>query len=489
MKRKSRQGRRLILAAAAALAVTSAAAVSAAAPAGAVSSEPVAVTVDAGQRDQVIDGFGFSEAFREPVISSLPTAERQQIGADLFSTTVGAGMSIVRFGLGGPTDPGDPINGPGDYQDQVWLGTLAEEFGVRQFYADAWTAPARFKTNDSLDEGGYLCGAPGETCASGDARPGYAAYLAGQAKGFADNGIPIEAVDFVNEAEIGPAYASMYMTPAQAANFIPYLGRALRTAHLPTKVACCDAEGWLDQPASGGTGTPAFDGGQAYTQAVLADPAAARYVSLITSHGYTSPPSVPLTGRRPVWQSEWADQGAWDASWDDATTGDGFAWAQNILGGLTRGGVSGFFYWWGASNSAANSDLIKVNGSAISLSGRYWAFAAFGRYLRPGAVRLGTTTSDGDLEVSAFRNGDGSVVTEILNPGTAAVPVSLRGVPGEGSVPGEDGVSAEGGVPGEDRAAGHGTTAYVTNGSDRLTPEGGPLSVPARSLLTVVTKG
>ena len=357
-------------------------------------------------------------------------------------------MSIVRFGLGGATDPGDPISGPGDYHEQIWLGKLAEEFGVRQFYADAWSAPAQDKTNDSLDNGGYLCGVPGETCASGDARQAYADYLTGQAQGFAANGIPLEAVDFVNEPEIGPAYASMYMTPAQAANFIPYLGRALAAAHLPTRVACCDAEGWTD--------------GETYTQAVLGDPRSARYVSLITSHGYTAPPTVPLTSQRHVWESEWADFSTWDPAWDDSTNGDGFTWAQDIQTALTQAGVSAFFYWWGASASTANSGLIQVQGPVINLSKRYWAFAAFGRYIRPGAVRLGAATTDSALDVSAFRDTGGSSVVEILNTGTTSEPVSLRGL-----------------------SAGR-ESAYVTNEADALTPQAGPLTAPARSLLTVV---
>jgi len=443
------------LAAGAVLAVASVTALMMAGPASAAPSRPaqagtVNVTVNPGQVHQRIDGFGFTEAFREPVITALPAAEQQQLGALLFSTTRGAGMSIVRFGLGGATDPGDAISGPGDYQEQLWLGRLAEEFGVRQFYADAWSAPASMKTNDSLDNGGYLCGVPGETCASGDARPAYASYLAGQAKGFAANGIPIEAVDFVNEAEIGPAYASMFMTPAQAANFVPYLGRALAAAHLPTRVACCDAEGWSD--------------GESYTQAVLGNPASARYVSLITSHGYTAPPTVPLTSDRPVWESEWADFSPWDPAWDDATNGDGFTWAQNIQTALTQANVDAFFYWWGASASTANSGLIQVQGSTINLSKRYWSFAAFGRYIRPGAVRVGASSSSSALSVSAFRDPGGSWVVEILNTGSTSQPVSLRGLPG-----------------------GH-ATGYVTNESDALTAlPRGSLTVPARSLLTVVS--
>jgi glucuronoarabinoxylan endo-1,4-beta-xylanase len=409
-----------------------------------------AVTIDPGQRYQVINGFGFAEAFREPVISSLPAAELQQVGSLLFSPVNGAGMSIVRFGLGGATDPGDPIQGPGDVADQVWLGKLAEQFGVHQFYADAWSAPPEMKTNGSLDNGGSLCGVPGESCLNGDYRQAYADVLAALAKGFADQGIPLEDVDFVNEPEIGPAYASMQMTPAQAAGFVPYLGRALAGLHLRTKVACCDAEGWTD--------------GEAYTQAVLGDPAAARYIGLITSHGYTAPPTVPLTSARPVWESEWANFDPWDPAWDDGTQGSGFTWAQDIQTALVSANVNAFFYWWGASASTANSGLIQVVGPTINLSKRYWAFAAFGRYIRPGATRIGAASPDSSLQVSAFRNRDGSVVAEILNTGTTDQPVSLQGIDASGA------------------------SAYVTDEADSLAPEtaGSGLVAPARSLTTVV---
>jgi glucosylceramidase len=86
------------------------------------------------------------------------------------------------------------------------------------------------------------------------------------------------------------------------------------------------------------------------------------------------------------------------------------------------------------------------------------------RRVRPGAVRPGATSTDSGLEVSAFRNRDGSRVTKILNAGTTDQPVTLRGAGG-----------------------GH-VSAYVTNESDSVTPVSGPLTVSARSLLTVVTR-
>jgi O-glycosyl hydrolase len=445
----------------AAVALAVALAAGASACSGAASSQPGAlpqsplprpvtaqVAVDPGQVDQPIDGFGFAEAFREPVITALPASAQQRLGALLFSPRTGAGMSIVRFGLGGPTDPADHISGPGDVADQVWLGKLAEQFGVSQFYADAWSAPAHMKTNGSIDNGGFLCDVPGVKCKAGDFRAAYASYLTAQAKGFAEHGIPLEAVGFVNEPEIGPSYASMLMIPAQAASFVPFLGRALAAAHLPAKVACCDTEGW--------------DDAEAYTQAVLGDPAAARYIGLITSHGYSSAPTVPLTSARHVWETEWADFGRFDPAWDDGANGDGLTWAQYIQTALTKADVNAFFYWWGAFGGKDNSGLIRLKGSTITLSKRYWAFAAFGRYIRPGAVRVGATSSVGALDVSAFRNRDGSQVIEILNTGTTAAPISLKGLP-----------------------AGH-LSAYLTGDSEALTPLSGPLTAPARSLLTVV---
>ncbi len=91
------------------------AAVSATSPTSAAPRDPgpaTGITVQASHRYQVVNGFGFSEAFRQSVITALPGPEQQQLMSLLFDPVTGAGMSIVRFGLGGA----------GDVGDQVWLG-------------------------------------------------------------------------------------------------------------------------------------------------------------------------------------------------------------------------------------------------------------------------------------------------------------------------------------------------------------------------------
>ncbi len=49
-----------------------------------------------------------------------------------------------------------------------------------------------------------------------------------------------------------------------------------------------------------------------------------------------------------------------------------------------------------------NTGLVDVEGSTVATSGRLWAFASYSRFIRPGAVRIGTTTSEAALDVTAF---------------------------------------------------------------------------------------
>ena len=52
--------------------------------------------------------------------------------------------------------------------------------------------------------------------------------------------------------------------------------------------------------------------------------------------------------------------------------------------------------------------------------------------MRPGAVRIGASSADGDLEVTAFRNANDSVAVVALNPATTAqaATFSLQGAGG-----------------------------------------------------------
>src|SRR5579875_552616 len=359
-----------------------------------------------------------------------------------------------------------PLSSLNDDSGQLWFAQqIKADYGVTNVFADAWSAPAFMKTNDSVDNGGTLCGVPGATCSSGDWRQAYANYLVQYAKDYAAAGVPLSYVGPENEANLSPSYAGMVMSPSQTANLLGILGPAMASSGLSTKVECCATEGW--------------DYAAQYASAIESDPTANSYTPLFTSHGYTAAPTSPLPGwSKPAWETEWSTFDTWDPAWDDGSDASGLTWAQHIYQGLTGADLSAFLYWWGSTTPSENGDnegLVEINGSTVETSGRLWAFANYSRYVRPGAVRIGAATSDGNLDLTAFKNTDGSIAIVALNTGRSsdAVTYSLSGT----------------GTP--DGAT---VTPYLTNSSNDVaaqpstTVSGGSFSatVPARSLVTYV---
>ncbi|MET9628859.1 glycoside hydrolase [Lentzea sp. NPDC006480] len=381
------------------------------------------ITVDGSGEHQTIDGFGFSEAFGRGEImhgsQGLSAPKQREILDLLLSRNTGAGMSILRLGIGStsansiqPTNPGGPDATPRyvwdrDDESQVWLAQQAKAYGVDRFYADAWSAPGYMKTNGDEANGGSLCGLAGASCASGDWRRAYANYLVQYTKFYAQEGIRITDLGFTNEPDYTSDYSSMRFTPAQAAEFVKVLGPI--AAGL--KVTCCDSFGWNQQSA--------------YTKAIEADPAARGIVATHTGHTYASQITGPLPTTRRSWMSEWSPNGTtWNENWDDGSGYDGLTIAKAVHTALTTGNVNGYVYWYGASTGATRG-LIQLNGDGYRVSKRLWALANYSRFIRPNATRIDATSS-GDLLMSAFRNTDGTLAVVALNTGTTANSVSYK---------------------------------------------------------------
>ncbi|MDT7788572.1 MAG: glucuronoarabinoxylan endo,4-beta-xylanase [Pseudonocardiales bacterium] len=381
------------------------------------------VTVDGSGKHQTIDGFGFSEAFGRGEImhgsQGLSALKQREILDLLLSRSTGAGMSILRLGIGStaansiqPTNPGGPNATPRyvwdrDDESQVWLAQQAKAYGVNRFYADAWSAPGYMKTNGDEANGGSLCGLSGASCASGDWRRAYANYLVQYAKFYAQEGIRITDIGFTNEPDYTTNYSSMRFTPAQAAEFVRVLGPIASGL----KVACCDSFGWNQQSA--------------YTKAIEADATARGIVATHTGHTYASQITGPLPTTRHSWMSEWSPNGTtWNENWDDSSGYDGITIAKAVHTALTTGNVNGYVYWYGASTGATRG-LIQMNGDGYRVSKRLWALANYSRFIRPDATRIDATSS-GDLLMSAFRNADGTLAVVALNTGNAANSVSYK---------------------------------------------------------------
>ncbi|KAI1746920.1 glycoside hydrolase family 30 protein [Xylaria castorea] len=389
-----------------------------------------AVTVNLDQKYQTIDGFGCAEAFQRAVQMSKLTEDKQQYVLDLlFSTTNGAGLSILRNGIGSspdmssdhmvsiqPKSPGGPSSPPqyiwdGSDNKQLWVSQEAMKRGVRTIYADAWSAPGYMKTNGNDANGGSLCGVGGASCSSGDWRQAYADYLVQYVKYYLEANVTITHLGFLNEPELTTSYASMRSSGSQAADFIKVLGPTLQKANLSVGINCCDAEGWSSQAGMLG-------------QMSSVD----QYISTITAHSYTSSPGSPMNTRHRVWQTEAADlNGNWQgAFYSNGGAGDGITWANNIHTAVANANASAYLYWIGAQTGTTNSKLIRLDGNNVSPSKRLWAFGQFSRSARPGAVRVGISGAPSGVRAAAFQNVDGSVAAVFINGGASAVNVQVK---------------------------------------------------------------
>ncbi len=402
------------------------------------SSSITTVTINAAEQYQRIAGFGVSEGFGQAkTLMSTPASVQKQVLSLLYSPTSGAGLTILRNEISAdkgftiePKAPSGPTAKPSyltlaevdQDQGQLWFAKQVKaDFGASVF-ADAWSAPGFMKTNDSAINGGTVCGVPGASCKSGDWRQAYADYLVQYAKDYAAAGVPLGYVGPENEGNLAVPQDSMIMRPAQTANFMAILGATLARSGLSTRAECCASIGW--------------NYAQQFAAAIETDKQANTATALFASHGYFAAPDSPLKGwSKPIWQTEWAPFGhqPFDPAWDDGSPSSGFTWAQNIHTGLTAANLAAFLYLWGASTSGPtgpNTGLLEVKGNTVATSGRLWAFASYSRFIRPGAVRIGTTTSRAGLEVSAFRNSDGSAALIVLNSthSRQAATFSLRGL-------------------------------------------------------------
>ncbi|KAJ5150819.1 uncharacterized protein N7482_010071 [Penicillium canariense] len=388
------------------------------------------VTVDTTVKYQEVDGFGCSQAFQraEDIFGKygLPPVNQTFVLNLLFDKTIGAGFTILRNGIGSsnssasnymnsiePFSPGSPSARP----KYVWDGydsaqfSLAEKAysrGLSSLYANAWSAPGYMKTNLDENKGGYLCGVTGTSCPSGNWMQAYANYLVQYIRFYKQSGVEVTHLGFLNEPQLAPSYASMLSNGTQAADFIRVLSRTVKKAGLNVKLTCCDGMGWDLQAEM----MPELQAGP--------DPAI-NHLSVITGHGYESAPTFELDTEVKVWESEWADltgQFTPYTFFENGTEGEGLTWARRIQVAFTDANVSAFLYWIGAENSTTNSGLINMINNEVIPSKRFWAFAQFSKFVRPGARRVLSSSSQSAITTSAFVNTDGVVAAQLINNGT-----------------------------------------------------------------------
>lgn len=210
---------------------------------------------------------------------------------------------------------------------------------------------------------------------------------------------------------------------AEAISFIPTLYQTVQGANLDLNITCCDAIGWDSQ--------------ETYTTALNAA-GMDEYLSVITSHMYTSDATSAIDTSLPTWITEagveTSDAPPFTTRWHDSgAPNEGMVWASKLATGFIDANLSAYLFWEGfeIEETQSASHLVDVGSSGDAEGSTiFYSFAMWSRFIRSGAHRVQTSGSIDDVATAAFVNTDGSVVVVLTNSGdvtqTAQIGVSVE---------------------------------------------------------------
>jgi glucosylceramidase len=408
------------------------------------------VTVDPAESFQRIEGFGASITDSSAhLLAGSP--DREEIMRTLFDPRSGLGLSYLRQPIGAS----DFVVGPHYTYDDLAAGET--DFGMRRFstahdqvqilpllrqaralnpslkvMASPWSPPAWMKTNDSLVGGRFI----------DDPRyyEAYARYLVRFVQDYQRAGVPVDALTLQNEPQNrNPSgYPGMDFRDTEEARLVETLGPQLRRAGLSTKLLGYD-HNWSLHPND--VGPPDDPANPDYARSLLSDPGARRYLAGTAFHCYYGDPASQTTLHdvfpdKDIYFTECSGT----LSGNPATTfPDTLHWHTRYLTvGAVRNWAKTVITWnlaldpaGGPHNGGCDTCIgvvtIDPRTGHATPTADYYVLGHVTRFVKPGAVRIGSTVA-GNIWNVAFRNPDGSIVVVAVNDdwGTGSQRFNLR---------------------------------------------------------------
>lgn len=278
-----------------------------------------------------------------------------------------------------------------------------------------WSPPAWMKSNGEMNHGGQLL----PECAAR-----YAGLIADYVSHYRAAGLDVRMVSVQNEPEAVQTWDSCIFTAEEEGRFAADILRpALDSAGLSeVQILIWDHNKESLLRRANGT---------------FSVPGAAQAVSGVAFHWYTGDhfEAVELARRRYPEKKFYFTEGCVEYSRFDGASDLKKAemYAHDILGNLNAG-IAGSIDWnllldsKGGPNHVGNfcEAPIMLNArGGLEYKGSYYYIGQFSRYIRPGALRLETSRYCAELEVTAFRNPDGSTAVVLLNRTDTELPACL----------------------------------------------------------------
>lgn len=374
---------------------------------------------------------GFGGAFTEASAvcwKDLPPERRQAFldacfGPDGLGYTLGrVHMGSCDFSLGnyacqsGPDDEGFDTGRDDENLIPMILAAQKTAEAPIRLMLSPWSPPAFMKTNGDMNHGGSL-------------KPEYhqrwAECMANYAAHYRAAGCDVRLMTVQNEPAAVQTWDScIYSAREEGAFAAQFLAPALKNADCgDVKILAWDHNKELLLRRAAET---------------LAVPGAGEAVDGFAFHWYTGDhfDAVRLAKNRWPGKELWFSEGCVEYSRFDGMTPLQKAemYAHDIMGNLNAG-ISGSIDWnllldaGGGPNHVGNfceaPVMLTKDGSGFTLQTEYWYIGQFSRFIRPGAVRLGTSGWTTDFAVTAFENPDGSRVAVALNRTDLTLPASI----------------------------------------------------------------
>ena len=379
----------------------------------------VSVNVDYTNQRQTIEGFGASATWVANDLDAFSPAKQAQILDLLYdSSKPGAGLSWVRVGsFLCDYNPAPGIfdwNHWGIQSGMRWLQRVNAAYGVNKYMVSSWSPPAWMKDNNSCINGGHVLSQ-------------HYASLAALKIQWLNNaktqlGFEAQVESVQNEPDHRAGYDSCEWTPSEMNTFVVnHLKPALTASGLSARLMAPEPSFYSN-----------FD--NAWGFPLLNDAGMRAAVSIVATHGYGRTDKFDTLCascnqfNKPIWQTEDSNlDGRYNGSIDE-----GLTWSTEIYKALNSGRFSAWFYWWVMTLQNDNQGLLNVNPAtdSVVVPKRLYVVGHFSRFIRPGAVMVGSTSSDSTLQVTAVRPTAGNVAVVLANSGrnSHTVTVSLTGL-------------------------------------------------------------
>jgi glucosylceramidase len=391
-----------------------------------------AITLDPAESFQTITGFGgaFTESAAYALSKVSPEKRTEAIRA-YFDPKDGIGYTLCRTHINSCDFSLDnyayaEVEGDTELKhfdisrDRKLLIPLIKDAmavpGARfKLLASPWSPPAWMKTNGDMNHGSQL---------KPEYRPAWALYYAKYIKAYREEGIEIWAITVQNEPAAVQTWDSCIWSAEEEGQFVrDHLGPTLRSQGLETiKVLVWDHNKDI-----------IFE----RVEPILSDPRTAAYVWGVGFHWYSGDQFENLDKVHRAFPEKHLlfTEGCQEGGVHPGSWALGERYAHDIIGDMNNWTV-GWIDWnmvldqRGGPNHVGNfcdaPIIADAEKNSLMYQSSYYYLGHFSKFIRPGAVRIGCAVKNSPLEVTAFKNEDGSIAVPIMNRTDKAVSAEVE---------------------------------------------------------------